>query len=94
MFTNDSRWDRHTPDQNRDEKPIEVGAIFEKGKIKPSFFIHNGIRHPVKEITYYWQEKRGAETLHFFSLTDGANLYKIYFNNQKLHWRLVESCPD
>ncbi|MBN1870417.1 MAG: hypothetical protein JW847_07590 [Candidatus Omnitrophica bacterium] len=93
MFSNDSRWDRHTPEQSRHEEPVDVAVIFKEGKVFPQSFFHKGRKYPVKEVTYHWAEARGAEVLHYYSVTDGANLYKIYFNTKHLYWRLAGSCP-
>jgi len=93
MFSNDSRWDRHTPEQERDESPIDVGVIFKGGKAFPKSFIWQKQKYQIKDITYHWAETRGAEVLHFYTVTDGTNLYKIYFNTKHLVWRLVKVCP-
>jgi hypothetical protein len=93
MFSNDARWDRHTPDQTREEDQIDVGVIFRRGKIIPKSFIWRRRTYQVKEVTYHWTENRGGETLYFFSVTDGVNLYQIYLNNRHMCWRLKRSCP-
>lgn len=93
MFSNDSRWDRHTPDQLRKEEPIDVSVIFEQGNIVPRQFVWHGRKYTVKEITYQWRERRGDQQLIYFTLSDGVNIYKIYFNNKYLHWRMVDTCP-
>ena len=94
MFTSNSRWDRHLPSHSYDhEEPIEVGAIFRAGKIIPKWFTWKDRKYQVKEITFEWKDKRGDDSLHCFSLNDGANIYQVYFNNKLLHWRLVKICP-
>jgi len=93
MFSSDSRWDRHTPEQGRQEDIIDVAAVFKKGKAAPTSFVWNQRRYTVKEVTYHWREKRGSDFLHFYTVTDRANLYTIYLNTRYLHWRLVGTCP-
>ncbi len=93
MFTPDSRWDRHLPHQSHQEDPIEVGVIFKKGKLIPQWFIWHDRRCAITEITYQWQDQRGGELLHFFSVSDGVNIYQIYLNNKYLHWRLTKVSP-
>jgi len=93
MFSNDARWDRHTPEQDRDEEKIDVGVIFREGKMHPRSFVWRRQRYTIKEVTYHWTEARGDEMLYFFSVTDGTNLYQIYLNNKYMHWRLKRSCP-
>ncbi len=92
MFTNDSRWDRHTPEQSHDEAVIDVGVIFKNGKMLPKTFVWQNRKYHIKEITYQWKETRGNEVLHFFTVTDGGNLFRIYLNNKYMHWRLATSC--
>ena len=93
MFSPDSRWDRHLPHQSYQEDPLEVGVIFQKGKIIPKWFVWKDRRYAIKEITYQWQDHRGGETLHFFSVSDGINIYQIFLNNKHLSWRLAHVCP-
>ena len=93
MFSKDSRWDRHTPEQAHDEVPIDVAAVFQKGKVLPRSFVLRGQKHQVKEVTYHLAENRGADVLHYYTVSDGATLYQIYLNTKHLHWRLAKSCP-
>lgn len=93
MFSSDSRWDRHTPDKSYDEQPIDVGAVFLKGKMSPQNFVWKNRKYLIKEITYEWKESRGNQLLHYFSVSDGSNLYLVYFNAQHVCWRLTKVCP-
>jgi len=93
MFSSDARWDRHTPDQSREEDKIDVGVIFRHGKMTPKSFIWRRQKYSIKEVTYHWTEDRGGEVLHYFSVTDGVNLYQIYLNNKHMCWRLKRVSP-
>jgi len=93
MFSNDSRWDRHTPEQNRKEEPIDIVVVFKGGKVLPSSFLWNGRKYVINQVTYHWEEQRGNDLLHFYTVTDRANLYQIYLNTRHLYWRLTRSCP-
>jgi hypothetical protein len=93
MFNQEARWDRHLPNESFNEEPIEVGVIFKAGNVYPRWFTWRGRKYPVKDVTYHWTDKRGGEVLHFYSVTDGANLYQIHFNNRYLHWRIDKVCP-
>lgn len=89
MFNPNARWDRPMPQDNRSyDEPIEVEVVFEKGKIMPLWFSFGGIRHEIKEITYRWQDRKGEEVLHYFSVSDGEDLYQIYFSNKSLTWKI------
>jgi len=69
---------------------IEVAAVFGKTeKIRPVWFVWNREKVRVREITYQWTEKQGAEIHHRFSVTDGASLYEISYASGSLRWELV-----
>ena len=93
-FSPKARWDRRIPTQENQEepdnlnKPIETAAWFRQGKIHPKLFIWNGKEYKIKEVTYRWQERRGAELISNFTVSTGTNLYQISFNNTTLGWRI------
>jgi hypothetical protein len=91
MFNPNARWDRPLPQDNsaKADEPIEVEAIFEKGKITPLWFNFGGIRHNIKEVTYRWQDRKGQEILYYFSVSDGEEVFQIYLSNKTLTWKLI-----
>ncbi len=94
MFNTHSRWDRRFPQQQAEPgDPIEVGAVFRRGKLIPRCFVWQQRKYPITEVTYYWQDKEGEAVLHFFSVTDGVNLYQIHLNNRQMIWRLDKMEP-
>ena len=93
MFSSDSRWDRHTPEQDREEDVIDVAVVFKKGKAYPTSFVWKRRRYNISEVTYHWEERRGADLLHFYTVATHANLYKIYLNTRHLNWRMASVCP-
>lgn len=93
MFSKDARWDRHTPEQSRNEDVIDVGVIFSKGKIVPKTFVWKARKYYIEKMTYQWEEKRGGQTLQYFAVTDQTNVYYIYFNSRRMFWRLDRVCP-
>ena len=69
-------------------EPIDVGAVFGKTRIKPKWFIWNGNKRDIKEVTYTWRAREGeAEVIHF-SVTDGATVFELTFNQKTLRWTL------
>jgi len=67
---------------------IKVATIFEKGKLKPVWFIHEGRKYAVKEITYEWQSKDGASKVYHYAVSDGANVFELVFNDKEMLWKL------
>ncbi|RKY30092.1 MAG: hypothetical protein DRP74_07670 [Candidatus Omnitrophota bacterium] len=90
-FNPHARWDRDVPIETGSaflNQKIEVLAFFKGGKIYPRFFIWNNKKYKIKTITYNWQERQGKETINYFSVSTGAELYQISLNNTSLGWRL------
>jgi len=93
-FSPHSRWDRHIPETNESKPPdtlnekIEVVALFKFGQIKPLCFTWKNQEFKIKKITYNWQERRGKETINYFSVDTDPNLYQISFNNTTYCWQI------
>ena len=93
-FNPKARWDRHmpqtgniSPHDSLDEK-IEVVVSFRGGRIYPRQFTWKNKQYEIKEINYNWQERHGAQTINYFSVDTGGDLYQISFNNTSYGWRL------
>jgi hypothetical protein len=93
-FNPKARWDRHIPEtddaSHREElnERIEVLAYFKHAKIYPRLFFWNNKKYKIKNITYSWQERRGQETINYFSVNTGCDLYQISFSNTNYSWKI------
>lgn len=92
-FNPKARWDRHIPQDNHSNpeflnEKIQVLAFFSSGKIYPRMFIWNNKIYKIKSITYNWQERQGGETINYFSVSTGPDLYQISLNNKTCGWRI------
>jgi len=94
-FKPEARWDRAPlPDgsghQNTDsvDEQIEVLVLFKGTKILPRIFFWNNKAYKIKKITYNWQERFGRETVLYFSVSTGNDLYQISFNNTGYNWKI------
>lgn len=67
---------------------IEVAAVFGKNKIKPKWFLRSGSKHDIKEITYTWRSRQGDAIVVHFTVSDGANIFEISFNQKSVSWAL------
>jgi len=93
-FNPKARWDRHIPEASDAASPeqleqkIEVLSWFKAGKILPCLFVWNNKEYKITNINYNWQERQGRELISFFSVSTGADIYQISFNNATCGWRL------
>ncbi len=93
-FNPKARWDRRVPGTSEIEDPadlqerIEVLAEFKNAKIYPRQFSWKNKEYKIEKITYHWQERRGQETIVYFSVHTNANLYQISFNNTSFSWQM------
>jgi len=67
---------------------IKVAVVFEAGQAFPRWFVWEGRKYDVRDISYVWKDTKGLEQLHYFSVTDGANCYELVFNASRVTWRL------
>jgi hypothetical protein len=70
---------------------IKVAAIFEKGKMKPAWFVLDNRRYQVQEINYEWQTKKGLSKVYHFAVSDGTNSFEISFDDKEMTWEIKES---
>ena len=93
-FNPHSRWDRHIPETDSNHNPddlnerIEVLAWFRNGKIIPRIFIWKNKKYKITKVTYNWQERSGRETISYFSVSTGEDMYQISFNNTSYSWMI------
>jgi len=69
-------------------EPIDVAAVFGQNCIRPKWFMRNGRKYDIKEITYIWRDRQGDALVVHFNVTDGANLFEISFNQKSMGWAL------
>lgn len=96
-FNPKARWDRHIPEtdnhterENNIDEKIDVLVYFKSGKIIPRVFSWKDKTYKIRKITYNWQERQGLETINFFSISTGTDLYQISFNNKTYGWRIIK----
>ncbi len=75
-------------------EPVSVLSIYSKKlKIfKPAILNWNNVDYRLGKIDFYHKTKKGAVTLHHFSLTDKeeTTYFKLVFNATNLNWTLEE----
>lgn len=69
---------------------MKVGVIFEGGKLKPVWFIHENRKYLIKTINFFWYKKNGISTIYYFSVSDGINNFELSFDDKKLLWQIEQ----
>ncbi len=75
-------------------EPVSVLAIYSKKHniFRPAILTWNNIDYRLGKVDFYHKTKKGATTLHHFSITDKDNLayFKLTFDANTLKWTLEE----
>lgn len=93
-FNPKARWDRQIPESAANNgckelnEKIEVLVRFANGKAMPEIFVWKNREYRIKKIAYFWQERCGIESISYFSIDTGPNLYQISFNNTSFRWQI------
>lgn len=66
---------------------IKVIAVFDRG-IKPVKFRWRGRLYGIREVTHTWATRHGSASILHFSVTDGAGLYELAYNQATLRWSI------
>ena len=70
---------------------IKVATIFEKGLLKPVWFIFEKRKYEIKQIHYRWETKDGAAKVYHFSVNDGTNVHELSFHDKEMTWKLIRT---
>ncbi len=92
MFNPEARWDRPLPqDDVLPGEAIDVVVSFKGGGFFPLWFFLHGNKHIIKNVQFSWQEKKGREVFHLFSVMDNYDThYTICFIRKSFRWRVIE----
>ncbi|MFA5104631.1 MAG: hypothetical protein WC527_05605 [Candidatus Margulisiibacteriota bacterium] len=69
---------------------IKVATIFEKGKLKPVWFVLENRQYRIQEINYEWQTKNGLSKVYHFAVSDGVNTFELMFDDKEMRWEIDE----
>jgi hypothetical protein len=74
---------------------IRVALVIERGRIRPVWFEEIGHlgrgRVFIREVCMIWDHQEGAAKIINFSVTDGANTYRLSLNTRDFTWRYAIS---
>ncbi|MBI1912782.1 MAG: hypothetical protein HYS21_12375 [Deltaproteobacteria bacterium] len=72
------------------KESIKVVAVFDNG-IKPAKFKWKNRVYKVEEIAYTWVSRDGSQNIIHFSVTDGATLFELAYNQSTMKWSLEQT---
>jgi len=75
-------------------EPIVAGVVFGRHQLQPSWFLWNGRRVPVREVTQRWQTREGRAMILHLGVTDGSTCFELVFNQDTLRWSLAAVDAD
>lgn len=81
-------------DTEKINESIDVGAVFGKNKIRPRWFVWNGRKIDVKEVTYAWKAREGDAVILYFAVTDGATSFELSLNQKTMQWFLCKTAIE
>ncbi len=71
------------------DEPVQVETFFSGQKIIPRWFVWDGRRITVKEITQTWEENESGRKTFNFAVYDGQTIFRIEFCPAELRWVLA-----
>lgn len=69
-------------------EPVNVWVFFKGNILQPYVFFWRGRRIVIDKINLVHTSKEGENTFYHFSISAGANFYKLVFELPKMTWQL------
>ncbi|MCL6472438.1 MAG: hypothetical protein K6T91_06450 [Firmicutes bacterium] len=69
-------------------EPIEVSAVFTKGRLKPISFVWKRRYYKIDSITGVYKYFVGASKCYGYIVRSGSDLYEISLNTGEMVWQL------
>ena len=69
-------------------EPIEVSAVFVRGRLKPVSFMWSRRHHKISGITGVYKYSAGTSVCYGYTVCVGEDLYEISLNTGEMAWRL------
>ncbi len=70
------------------DEPVQVETFFSGRKIMPRWFVWDGKRITLKEITQTWEEIENGRKTYHFAVYDGQSVFSLSFDPAGLSWTL------
>ncbi len=76
------------------KESIRVGALFEKGRVRPVWFMWQSRRYAIREVTLYWQDRQGTDLQSHFGVHAEGGFFELMLNHISLCWWLMQAEQD
>ncbi len=73
---------------------IDVEVIFLHNRVIPRSFSWQGVIYRIKTLGLRHDTYIGREKIHYFSVSDGVNFFRLRFSGDSLIWQLEEIYND
>lgn len=74
--------------------PIRVIADFSGKKVMPRIFTWGSGRYHVDRVLTVHSDMRGREPIHYFSVANQTEYFKLAFHTTNMQWYLLEHYQD
>ncbi len=71
-------------------EPVEVLAVFKKDMVYPNLIRWNNKVYKIKKLNMVHHVLNGDAMIHYFSVSDNFNFFKLAFNSKNLKWTLEQ----
>jgi ribosomal protein L36 len=72
------------------DEVVEVLTIFKKNVVWPKALKWNGRVYNINKVNMRHQALEGQTLVHYFSVSDSTNFFKLAFNTKNLQWKLEQ----
>ena len=70
----------------KENETVEVIVSFNKNGVMPKVMKWGSARYKISQVNLVHTIKEGLVRIYFFSISDGANAWKLGFNTENLSW--------
>lgn len=71
-------------------EPVEVVTVFKKNKVWPALIKWGENKYRIRSVDMIHQIFDGDTRIHYFSVSDAVNSFKLAFNTKNLSWNLEQ----
>lgn len=70
--------------------PVKVWAVFDEHRVMPKVFEWGNQTYKIERLMHVYSTYQGRERVHYFSVTDQGNFFRLALYGENLKWYLLE----